>query len=33
MPADVLIIGGARTALDYLISPIRDSMGHAMHED
>jgi HlyD family secretion protein len=33
MPADVLIIGGERTALDYLISPIRDSIRHAMHED
>jgi len=33
MPADVLIIEGSRSALDYLISPIRDSIRHAMHED
>jgi HlyD family secretion protein len=33
MPADVLIIEGARSALDYLISPIKDSIRHAMHED
>jgi HlyD family type I secretion membrane fusion protein len=33
MPADVLIIGNERTALAYLISPIRDSLRHAMHEE
>jgi len=33
MPADVLIIGRERTALDYLISPIRDSIRHAMREE
>jgi HlyD family type I secretion membrane fusion protein len=32
MPADVLIIGNERTMLDYLISPIRDSLRHAMRE-
>jgi HlyD family secretion protein len=32
MPADVLILGGRRTALDYLISPIRDSIRHGMNE-
>jgi HlyD family secretion protein len=33
MPADVLIIGGERTALDYIISPIRDGMRHGMREE
>jgi HlyD family secretion protein len=33
MPADVLIIEGARSALDYLISPIKDSIRHSMHEE
>jgi HlyD family secretion protein len=33
MPADVLIIGRERTALSYLISPIRDSIHHAMREE
>ncbi len=33
MPADVLIIGGERTALDFLISPIRDGMRGGMRED
>jgi HlyD family secretion protein len=33
MPADVLIIGGERTALDFIISPIRDGMRHGMREE
>ena len=33
MPADVLIIGGERSALDFLISPILDGMHRGMHED
>lgn len=33
MPADVLIIGGERTALDFIISPIRDGMRRAMREE
>jgi HlyD family secretion protein len=33
MPADLLIIGGERTALDFLISPIRDGMRHGMREE
>ena len=33
MPADVLIIGGERTAFDFMISPIRDGMRHGMRED
>jgi HlyD family secretion protein len=32
MPADALILGGERSALDYLISPIRDSIRHGMNE-
>lgn len=33
MPADILILGGPRTALDYLLSPILDGMRLAMRED
>ena len=33
MPADVMIVNGARTVLDFLISPITDSLGRAMKED
>jgi HlyD family secretion protein len=33
MPADILIIGGERSVLDFLISPIRDSIRHAMNEE
>ena len=33
MPADVLIVGGERTALDFLISPIRDGMSGGMREE
>lgn len=33
MPADVLIVGSARTALDYLLSPILDGMRRAMREE
>jgi HlyD family secretion protein len=32
MPADVLILGGERTALDYFIAPIRESIRHGMNE-
>jgi HlyD family secretion protein len=33
MPADVLVIGAERTALDYLLSPILDSVRRAMREE
>lgn len=33
MPADVLVIGRARSALDYLLSPILDSLRRAMREE
>lgn len=33
MPADVLVINGARSVLDFLVSPIRDSVHHAMREE
>jgi HlyD family secretion protein len=33
MPAEALIIGGERTALDYLLSPITDSMHRALREE
>ena len=33
MPADLLIIGGERTALDFIISPIVDGMRHGMREE
>lgn len=33
MPADVLVIGAERTALDYVLSPILDSMRRAMREE
>jgi HlyD family secretion protein len=33
MPADVLIIGGERSALDFIISPIRDGLRHGMREE
>ncbi len=32
MPAEVLIVTGSRTMLSYLVRPIRDSFGHAFHE-
>ena len=32
MPAEVLIIGGERTAIDYFISPITDSLHRSLHE-
>lgn len=33
MPADLLIIGGERSALNYLVSPILDGMRHGMREE
>ena len=33
MPAEVLIIGGERTAIDYFISPITDSLRRAFREE
>lgn len=33
MPADILIVNGARSVLDFLISPITDSISHAMKEE
>jgi HlyD family secretion protein len=33
MPAEVLIIGGERRAIDYFISPITDSFDRALHEE
>lgn len=33
MPADVLVIGAERSALDYLLSPILDSLRRALRED
>ena len=32
MPADVLIVTGTRTMLSYIIRPIRESFGHAFHD-
>ena len=32
MPAEVLIIGGERTAIDYFLSPITDSIHRALSE-
>ncbi|MFZ4541456.1 MAG: HlyD family type I secretion periplasmic adaptor subunit [Rickettsiales bacterium] len=32
MPADVLIITGSRTMLSYVMRPIRESFGHAFHD-
>jgi HlyD family type I secretion membrane fusion protein len=32
MPADVLIVTGSRTMLSYLVHPIRESFGHAFHD-
>jgi HlyD family secretion protein/epimerase transport system membrane fusion protein len=32
MPAETLIVTGRRTMLSYLVRPIRDSFGHAFHE-
>jgi HlyD family secretion protein len=32
MPAEVLILGGERKALDYLLSPITDSLYRALRE-
>ncbi len=33
MPADILIINGARSVLDFLVSPITDGIGRAMNEE
>ena len=33
MPADILIIGGERSALDFIISPFLDGMGGGMREE
>lgn len=33
MPAEVLIVTGSRTMLSYLVRPIRESFGHAFHEE
>jgi len=33
MPAEALIVTGSRTMLSYLIRPIRESFGHAFHEE
>jgi HlyD family secretion protein len=33
MPADVLILGGRRSVLDFLLSPITDGLRHAMREE
>ncbi|MEA2778246.1 MAG: rane fusion protein type secretion system, partial [Acetobacteraceae bacterium] len=33
MPADLLIIGGERTAMDFITSPILDGMRHGMREE
>ncbi len=32
MPADVLIVTGTRTMLSYIMRPIRESFGHAFHD-
>jgi HlyD family type I secretion membrane fusion protein len=32
MPADVLIVTGTRTMLSYVVRPIRESFGHAFHD-
>lgn len=32
MPAEALIVTGSRTMLSYLVRPIRESFGHAFHE-
>ncbi len=33
MPADIMIVNGERSVLDFLISPITDSIQHAMKEE
>lgn len=33
MPADILIVNGARSVLDFLLSPITDGISHAMKEE
>jgi HlyD family secretion protein len=33
MPTEVLIIGGERTAIDYFLSPITDSLRRSLHEE
>ena len=33
MPADILIVNGARSVLDFIISPITDGISHAMKEE
>lgn len=32
MPAEVLVVTGSRTMISYLVRPIRESFGHAFHE-
>ena len=33
MPAEVMIVTGARTPIDYLLKPIVDSLGRALREE
>ena len=33
MPADVLIIAGERSVLDFLLTPIKENLRHGMHEE
>lgn len=33
MPADILIVNGARSVLDYIVSPITDGISHALKEE
>ncbi|ACL62998.1 HlyD family type I secretion periplasmic adaptor subunit [Methylobacterium nodulans] len=32
LPAEVVVSAGERTALDYMVAPLFDAMGHAFHE-
>ena len=33
MPAEVMIVTGARTPIDYLLTPIVESLGRALREE
>jgi epimerase transport system membrane fusion protein len=33
MPADVLIVTGERSALDYLVGPLRNALSKGMREE
>ena len=33
VPAEVMIVTGSRTPIDYLLTPIVENLGHALREE